>query len=381
MGSYGILRRMAALLLAGTPLALGQAVSPEETPAALVRLQREAEVLEAETARLGGEGRALLAGLAAATARRDLAMAQAEVAERRRGALDQEVEALAVAAVAATGREARARQALASRLRALSRRGPSAGLLAVAAAPDPAAAVTAYRALADRLRLDQMVVARARRVRQEAAAARAVLAARRQDLELAVAAAQAARAQAEEAVRRQQERLQAIRVQESLFRQAAGEYRRAAAELDAFLTGRRSQAPAGVDPRSLRGTLRWPARGPVLTLFGPRRHPRFGTLLPHNGIDIGAEAGTPVQAVAGGAVVYADWFAGYGRTVIVDHGGGVMTVSAHLSRLLVGVGERVAPGQELGRVGDSGTLEGPRLYFEIRVEGRPEPPMAWLAPA
>jgi septal ring factor EnvC (AmiA/AmiB activator) len=88
-----------------------------------------------------------------------------------------------------------------------------------------------------------------------------------------------------------------------------------------------------------------------------------------------------VRAVADGRVVYADWFQGYGRTVILDHGAGVMTVYSHLSAVIVAPGDVIDTGRMLGLVGDSGSLEGPRLYFEVRRNGEPEDPRGWLAGA
>ena len=176
-------------------------------------------------------------------------------------------------------------------------------------------------------------------------------------------------------------RLQVVRARQGLLDRAAAEIARAADDLDAFLSGRRAAPPLGPDPNARRGTLPWPAQGPVLVPFGTRRHPRFGTLLPHRGIAIGASPGVPVRAVAGGTVLFADWLTGYGRTVIVDHGLGVVSVVAHLASIAVRAGETMDQGRVVGSVGDSGTLEGVRLYFEVRRAGQPEDPRQWLAPS
>jgi septal ring factor EnvC (AmiA/AmiB activator) len=79
-----------------------------------------------------------------------------------------------------------------------------------------------------------------------------------------------------------------------------------------------------------------------------------------------------------GRVVFAAALHGYGLTVVVDHGGGVVSVYAHAGVLLVEPGQEVARGQDLGRVGDTGSLRGPYLYFELRVAGKPTDPAAWL---
>jgi len=130
---------------------------------------------------------------------------------------------------------------------------------------------------------------------------------------------------------------------------------------------------------SLRGRLCWPAAGPVLVKFGKRVHPRFNTEIMHNGVEIGAEPGAPVKAVEKGVVRFASWFQGYGNLVIVDHGGGYYTIYAHLAEFRAGVGQEVAAGQTIGTVGDTGSLEGPSLYFEIRHHRKPLNPESWCA--
>ena len=125
----------------------------------------------------------------------------------------------------------------------------------------------------------------------------------------------------------------------------------------------------------------WPLSGQVLTRFGMQRHPEFGTVVYRRGIDIAARTGDEVHAVHDGQVVYADWYKGYGRLVIVDHGDGLYTLYGHLSQIDVNGGDRVARGQAIGRAGDTGSLKGSRLYFEVRRNGEAEDPLLWLAPA
>jgi septal ring factor EnvC (AmiA/AmiB activator) len=91
--------------------------------------------------------------------------------------------------------------------------------------------------------------------------------------------------------------------------------------------------------------------------------------------------GTPVQAVYEGQVVYASWFQGYGKLLILQHPGSVHSLYGYLSDFQVEVGARVARGSPIAWVGDTGSLEGPRLYFEIRAQGKPEDPEKWLDPA
>jgi septal ring factor EnvC (AmiA/AmiB activator) len=136
--------------------------------------------------------------------------------------------------------------------------------------------------------------------------------------------------------------------------------------------------PQDWDFAKLRGKLAWPVRGKVVSSFGAQKHPKYGTSTLNNGIDIKAPMGANVYAVAPGQVVYADRFLGYGQVVILDHGGGYYTLYAHLSAILLDVSALIKAGEVLGQVGESGSLEGPRLHFEIREQGRPADPSEWL---
>ncbi len=128
------------------------------------------------------------------------------------------------------------------------------------------------------------------------------------------------------------------------------------------------------------GTMAWPVPGRVDARFGRQASSRFGTMVNRNGIDIGTEAGAPVTAVQAGTVAYADAFAGFGRVVIVDHGGRFYTLYGHLASVDVSKGAAVQAGDEIGTVGMAPT-GAPSLYFEVRIDGRPADPVQWLKPA
>ncbi|HKQ60142.1 MAG TPA: peptidoglycan DD-metalloendopeptidase family protein, partial [Candidatus Polarisedimenticolaceae bacterium] len=162
---------------------------------------------------------------------------------------------------------------------------------------------------------------------------------------------------------------------------AIGELSAAAAGLGR-LVGTLPAAPSApaLDVHKFRGLLDWPAPGRVSAGFGPMVHPRFKTRLPHPGLDIDGAPGAAIRSVFDGRVVYSAWLRGYGLTAIVDHGGGVVSVYAHASALLVESGESVLRGQPLGAIGETGSLRGPYLYFELRVDGQPTDPAAWLRP-
>jgi murein DD-endopeptidase MepM/ murein hydrolase activator NlpD len=122
----------------------------------------------------------------------------------------------------------------------------------------------------------------------------------------------------------------------------------------------------------------WPVRGPVTSRFGPRRSPYGGGTELHPGIDIDARHGMPVTAGGDGEVVFAGRDSGYGRLVIVDHGGDVDTLYGHLSAIYVREGEKVRRGQPIGAVGASGRATGAHLHYEVRVSGRPVDPRRYL---
>ncbi len=118
--------------------------------------------------------------------------------------------------------------------------------------------------------------------------------------------------------------------------------------------------------------LAWPLQGVLYGRYGVRAGRR------HDGIDIAAPEGTPVLAAGAGTVIYAGEQAGYGALVILKHEGGLVTLYAHNSRLLVGEGDRVRRGQPIARVGESGRTSGPHLHFEVREGTRPKNPLLFL---
>jgi murein DD-endopeptidase MepM/ murein hydrolase activator NlpD len=126
------------------------------------------------------------------------------------------------------------------------------------------------------------------------------------------------------------------------------------------------------------GQFLWPAGGPITSGYGYRIHPIFGTRLLHAGVDIGAGYGSAVVAADDGAVVYVGAMSGYGNVVVVDHGGGVSTLYAHLSAFSVGSGEGVSRGEQIASVGCTGYCTGPHLHFEVRVNGGPVDPLPYL---
>jgi septal ring factor EnvC (AmiA/AmiB activator) len=129
----------------------------------------------------------------------------------------------------------------------------------------------------------------------------------------------------------------------------------------------------------LRGQLAWPLAGKLVSTYGKIKHPTFNTYTFNKGISIGASPGSDFRVIDAGQVLYADQLKGYGTLLIVDHGDSYYSLYAHASQLMVRVGDRVTRNQVVGQTGDSGALNGPALYFEIRHRGKPENPLEWLA--
>lgn len=124
-----------------------------------------------------------------------------------------------------------------------------------------------------------------------------------------------------------------------------------------------------------RGKLPWPVQGRMIARFGAPRGEDSRTTW--DGVLIGASAGQPVRAVHGGKVVFAEWLRGAGLLLILDHGGGYLSLYGHNQSLLKQAGDIVVAGDTIATVGSSGGQSGPALYFAIRQQGRPSDPAKW----
>ncbi len=126
----------------------------------------------------------------------------------------------------------------------------------------------------------------------------------------------------------------------------------------------------------------WPVDGALMrSAFGHRTDPFSGEGAFHTGVDISAPTGTPVHATAGGTVINADWENGYGRLVVIEHGGGLQTYYAHLSKFSVKTGQEVRRGDQVGLVGTSGRTTAAHLHYEVRIGGNPTNPYIYLRTA
>jgi len=129
------------------------------------------------------------------------------------------------------------------------------------------------------------------------------------------------------------------------------------------------------------GAFTWPVPSSykITSGFGMRRHPILNTNKLHTGIDIGGGSGLQVVAAQEGTVIWANWLSSYGKCIMIDHGGGVVTLYAHNNSISVSKGQVVAKGQNIARTGSTGNVTGPHLHFEVREDGEyVDPEEKWL---
>jgi murein DD-endopeptidase MepM/ murein hydrolase activator NlpD len=124
-----------------------------------------------------------------------------------------------------------------------------------------------------------------------------------------------------------------------------------------------------------------PTQGWLTSAFSAmRNHPILHINRPHEGVDVSAPMGAPIEAPANGVVVTAQWETGYGNVVVIDHGYGIVTKFAHCSKLLVRPGQRVHRGDRIALVGNTGLATGPHLHYEVHVNGKPVDPLRYVLP-
>ncbi|MGA9943978.1 MAG: peptidoglycan DD-metalloendopeptidase family protein [Candidatus Cybelea sp.] len=137
---------------------------------------------------------------------------------------------------------------------------------------------------------------------------------------------------------------------------------------------RRAAGIAGGVESGAPGMFSWPVNGTITSPFGWRTNPFGGGPEFHQGLDIAAPMGTTVTAAAGGTVIMAQWYGGYGNYILIDHGASYSTGYGHLSAMYVSSGQSVQRGQAIGAVGSTGQSTGPHLHFEVRIAGKPVDP-------
>ena len=163
------------------------------------------------------------------------------------------------------------------------------------------------------------------------------------------------------------------RAAEEARRQAEMEARRQSGSVEVI-----GDDGGGYVMQSFGGGMIWPISGPITSEFGWRTHPIFGSARFHSGIDIGGDYGMPIHAAASGVVIEAGWIGGYGNTIMIEHGSGIVTLYGHNESLAVGVGQQVNQGDVIAYCGSTGNSTGPHCHFEVRVGGEPVSPWDYL---
>jgi septal ring factor EnvC (AmiA/AmiB activator) len=177
--------------------------------------------------------------------------------------------------------------------------------------------------------------------------------------------------------------LQQARKDKAMFQAEQDELMKASRELkskvnDLLAQKKRNSAKGNTPLYYKGGKFAWPLKGKINSPYGSRIHPVFKTKATHSGIDIDGNKGDTVRAAADGEVLYTGWLRGYGQVVIVDHGGDLTSVYAHLSGIDTAENAKVKMGDRIGRVGSTGTATGNHLHFEVRVNGNTKDPMGYL---
>ncbi len=177
----------------------------------------------------------------------------------------------------------------------------------------------------------------------------------------------------------QQQTAERLRNQRAFYEQAERELANESARLEKQIfvmesSNRKKGGPISVGS----GNMCMPLRAPVTSPFGWRKHPIFGVRKFHSGVDLAGPNRSAIHAADGGNVLYTGWYGGYGKVVIISHGNSMATLYAHLSRAAVSAGDNVSKGDVIAYEGTTGFSTGPHLHFEVRVNGKPNNPMAYV---
>jgi septal ring factor EnvC (AmiA/AmiB activator) len=378
-------RRAAALALVAC-LALGAPAAGDDREQELARLRRAIEESRARVAAYEEQQRGLLEAIEALDQSAAYLAAEVTFAQRSAERARTRLAGIRAEAAGLTKQLAHTRQAMRVRAVALYQAGNLGSLRLLFAAGGLREFLSRVRALRVLLGHDAELLARFRAQSQALASA-----------EARVSEQVRVRGEAEQRLRERSLELETergekrglarrVHADRTSERAALVELEKAAHALEETLArlgaepSRAAPSP-GAGFAGQKGRLASPVPVPVAEAFGRVVDAEFGTETFRSGVVFEAPLGTAVRAVAPATVRFAGWFRGYGRMVILDHGDRYFTVSGHLGELVVDVGDEVEAGEQIGTVGDTGSLAGARLYFEIRQGSQPLDPAEWLAAA
>ncbi len=173
--------------------------------------------------------------------------------------------------------------------------------------------------------------------------------------------------------------LTSVRTEKASHQKMISELREASRRLlDIIRESSKTDTYAGTGFPRLKGRLLWPVEGKIAIPYGSQRDPQFETPVFRNGVHIQTSANADARSVYEGRVIFAEWFKGFGQLIIVNHGNGYHTLYGNLSEIFSRVGDIIKENQVIGKVGTSGVLNAPGLYFEVRYKGKPLDPTQWL---
>ena len=217
----------------------------------------------------------------------------------------------------------------------------------------------------------------------ELGAAQTSLEGKTKDIATLIKASQAKRLELEGEEKKNRELIAQIQKNKKGYTQALEEYAESAKQLQILMKkiiDHEFALPVPFIPLDeKKGKLAWPIQGRIITAFGQQKHPQFNTITLNNGIEIApGKEGSSILAIHAGRVVYADTFEGYGNLIILDHGLSYYSLYGHCSEFLASMGDLVKGGQPIAVVGDSGSIKGECLYFELRLKTKALDPLQWL---
>lgn len=217
----------------------------------------------------------------------------------------------------------------------------------------------------------------------EIAALKAQVESQRRMVEASIRDINNQRASIQSSIAENKNMIERLQKDKSYYERSERELARQSANIQSMiesLTRKASSSPTKVVVSSS-GFMR-PISGPITSPFGWRTHPIFKSRIFHSGIDIGGPNGGAIAASNDGRVIYAGWYGGYGKVVILDHGvvngKPITTLYGHMSAINVSNGQYVKKGQTVGREGSTGYSTGPHCHFEVRVNGKPTNPLSYI---
>lgn len=348
-------------------------------------IQKKIEQHKKEAASYAKKEKSLLAELEEINQKEEVARQKIKVLELKERKLNERIKELSKKIEEEEALLARAKKALSSRVVSLYKFGSVSQYKLLFSARNVQEAMSMSYLLGRVAKADSELIGEVRERKRSLEESKEELQRQKQDLLTNKKDLESERKKLLQAQSQQKKLISDIRQQKSLHEKATAELAASQRELQekikSLIAEKRRRAAVSSSRTALvapKGKLLWPVRGSINDRYGTRVHPVFKTKTVHTGIDIGAAHGTPVKAAARGEVLFTGWLKGYGQVIILDHGGDMTTVYAHLSAINVREGQVVNQGAVIGRVGSTGVATGPHLHFEVRINANAVDPLRYL---